>query len=338
MDKYQNSKTPLQVWTPRQWNLLEQKVLSKINSSRSEEKKKELAIKYARRVLRSHSTSFFIVTRFLPKEKRDQVELVYGSVRYPDEIVDSFKINATEKKSLLKEWRRSYHLSLKTDSFSDSINNGVPILLAGFSEVVKSHNIPSLYYDSFLEAMELDVEPRNFKDLEDVIENYIFGSAIVVGYFLAYIYGHTSDSDFETTLRSSRNLGIALQLTNFVRDIHEDAKRGRIYVPTSVLKKFNIEVPDFFKRLDDPEMLLARNDLAKIAEGYYKESRKELNSFAPDSRIAIKCCTDLYRKLNSRIMMCSKSLVQQESLSWSEKLGSLPMSKYWKLPVAYLKL
>tara|TARA_B100001105_G_C22380100_1_gene439245 strand:- start:122 stop:1138 length:1017 start_codon:yes stop_codon:yes gene_type:complete len=338
MDKYQNSKTPPLIWTPQQWDLLEQKVLSKINISRSEEKKKELAIKYARKVLRTHSTSFFIVTRFLPKGKRDQVELVYGSVRYPDEIVDSFKINASEKKSLLKEWRRNYHLSLKTDSFSESINNGVPILLAGFAEVVKSHNIPSHYYDSFLEAMELDVEPRNFKDLEDVIENYIFGSAIVVGYFLAYVYGHTPDSDFETTLRSSRNLGIALQLTNFVRDIHEDAKRGRIYVPTSVLKKFNIEVPDFLKRLNDPEILLVRNNLAKIAEDYYEESRKELNSFSSDSRIAIKCCTDLYRKLNNRIMTRSKSLVEQESLSWSEKLGSLPVSKYWKLPAAYLKL
>ena len=141
----------------------------------------KIAVNYSRKVLKTHSTSFFIVTRFLPKYMRDEVELVYGSVRFPDEIVDSFDIENDEKKVLLDQWRKNYHIAIQTNSFKNSVNAGVPVLLAGFAEVVKKYSIPIDYYNSFLDAMELDVKPRKFEDIDDLIDNYIFGSAIVVG-------------------------------------------------------------------------------------------------------------------------------------------------------------
>ena len=73
----------------------------------------------------------------------------------------------------------------------------MPILLAGFTEVVKKYSIPPSYYESFLDAMELDVEPRDFEDTDDLIDNYVYGSAIVVGYFLAYVYGSSQIDNFE---------------------------------------------------------------------------------------------------------------------------------------------
>lgn len=324
-------------WTPNEWGNFEESYLNDLKSSSANSL--DVAVKFSRKVLKTHSTSFFIVTRFLPKFMRDEVELVYGSVRFPDEIVDSFDIKNDEKKVLLSNWRNKYRLALESGSFEDSINKDVPILLAGFTEVVKKYSIPSSYYESFLDAMELDVEPRNFENTDDLIDNYVYGSAIVVGYFLAYVYGSSQIDNFKETLKSSKELGIALQLTNFIRDINEDLKRGRIYIPKTILKNNGIELKNYANNVNQNTTSInsARMELASIANKYYKESEKGIESFSPDSRVAIKACIELYGKLNERIISRGNDIKVRESLSWSEKLGALPSSKYWKLPMAYLK-
>ncbi len=324
-------------WTPNEWGNFEESYLNDLKSSSANSL--DVAVKFSRKVLKTHSTSFFIVTRFLPKFMRDEVELVYGSVRFPDEIVDSFDIKNDEKKVLLSNWRNKYRLALESGSFEDSINKDVPILLAGFTEVVKKYSIPSSYYESFLDAMELDVEPRNFENTDDLIDNYVYGSAIVVGYFLAYVYGSSQNDNFKETLKSSKELGIALQLTNFIRDINEDLKRGRIYIPKTILKNNGIELKNYANNVNQNTTSInsARMELASIANKYYKESEKGIESFSPESRVAIKACIELYGKLNERIISRGNDIKVRESLSWSEKLGALPSSKYWKLPMAYLK-
>jgi len=324
-------------WTPSEWGNFEESYLNDLKSSSGTSL--DVAVKFSRKVLKTHSTSFFIVTRFLPKFMRDEVELVYGSVRFPDEIVDSFDIKNYEKKELLSNWRNKYRLALESGSFEDSINKDVPILLAGFTEVVKKYSIPSSYYESFLDAMELDVEPRDFEDTDDLINNYVYGSAIVVGYFLAYVYGSSQIDNFEETLKSSKELGIALQLTNFIRDINEDLKRGRVYIPKTILNNNGIDLKNYDNNVNQNTSSInaARMELASIANKYYKESEKGIESFSPESRIAIKACIELYGKLNDRIISRGNDIKTRESLSWSEKLGALPSSKYWKLPIAYLK-
>ena len=324
-------------WTPSEWGNFEESYLNDLKSSSGTSL--DVAVKFSRKVLKTHSTSFFIVTRFLPKFMRDEVELVYGSVRFPDEIVDSFDIKNYEKKELLSNWRNKYRLALESGSFEDSINKDVPILLAGFTEVVKKYSIPSSYYESFLDAMELDVEPRDFEDTDDLINNYVYGSAIVVGYFLAYVYGSSQIDNFEETLKSSKELGIALQLTNFIRDINEDLKRGRVYIPKTILNNNGIDLKNYGNNVNQNTSSInaARMELASIANKYYKESEKGIESFSPESRIAIKACIELYGKLNDRIISRGNDIKTRESLSWSEKLGALPSSKYWKLPIAYLK-
>ena len=324
-------------WTPNEWGNFEESYLNDLKYSSGTSL--DVAVKFSRKVLKTHSTSFFIVTRFLPKFMRDEVELVYGSVRFPDEIVDSFDIKNDEKKELLSNWRNKYRLALESGSFEDSINKDVPILLAGFTEVVKKYSIPSSYYESFLDAMELDVEPRDFEDTDDLINNYVYGSAIVVGYFLAYVYGSSQIDNFEETLKSSKELGIALQLTNFIRDINEDLKRGRVYIPKTILNNNGIDLKNYGNNVNQNTSSInaARMELASIANKYYKESEKGIESFSPESRIAIKACIELYGKLNDRIISRGNDIKTRESLSWSEKLGALPSSKYWKLPIAYLK-
>jgi hypothetical protein len=144
--------------TEQEWRELDAATRDQVGNAASETEAWSSVTRSARVVLRNYSTSFFIVTRFLLARKREQV--IYAAVRYPDEVVNTFPLSSTARLGLL----------------------------AGFSEVVKPKKIPPDYYHSFLDAMEADSDPREFEHLDDLIDSYISGSAVVVGYFLAPVY------------------------------------------------------------------------------------------------------------------------------------------------------
>ena len=90
-----------ETWSEAEWNLLEQRTQRAAAEAGSEAEAWKIIVRQARVVLREYSTSFFIVTRFLPPEKRDKVEAIYAAVRYPDEIADTFPISAEERAARL---------------------------------------------------------------------------------------------------------------------------------------------------------------------------------------------------------------------------------------------
>jgi 15-cis-phytoene synthase len=280
----------------------------------------------ARHVLKSYSTSFFLVTRFLPPEKRAEVEVIYAAVRYPDEIVDSFPVSVERRLELLQEWADGYEAGLEG-------RVDIPPFLAAFTEVVRRRGIPAEHYRSFLEAMRLDVEPRLYATMDDLIDSYVYGSAIVVGYFLAYVYG---GSDFQRVLNSSRNLGIGLQLTNFLRDVSEDQRRGRVYLPQDLLLAEGISRVDVdnVEQLDSLNRVLRR--VSAIAEEHYAASERDLDAFSPDCVTAIRACIDVYRQLNLRIGRSAQGVRHRESVPMVTKFQVLPASKYWRVPLAWL--
>jgi phytoene synthase len=257
-------------------------------------------------------------------------------VRYPDEIVDTFPISSSEKRRRLNEWAAHYETALASSSIKASLAAGVPCFVAGFAEVARAAAIPPAHYRAFIAAMRRDSDPRPFATLDDLIESYIYGSAIVVGYFLAYVYGASHAWSFNRALESARSLGIALQLTNFLRDVREDQRRGRVYLPQDMLRGEGIHA----LATDDPRQHTALNRvlrrLSAIAESYYTAALSDIDAFADDSRTAIRACVDVYRQLNQRIGHSPRGLLARESVPMGDKLRVLPPSKYWRLPLAYL--
>jgi phytoene/squalene synthetase len=125
-------------------------------------------------------------------------------VRYPDEIVDTFPLSNTERAELSDEWQAAYEVGLRCASLAEALREGVPCFLAAFTKVVRERRIPPEQYRTFLEAMRRNTNPRPFESLEDLIENYVYGSAVVVGYFLTHVYGARSESEFGRALSASR--------------------------------------------------------------------------------------------------------------------------------------
>ena len=317
------------LWDYKEWQDLESNVSRKILNSKDQKEAFQIGKKMGKKILKNYSNSFFTVTRFLPKEKRDLVEIIYASVRYPDEIVDTFTMSNKKKNQLLDCWKEDFLASRTFSSITKSVDSGIPTILSCYRKAAVEKSIPDEYYISFIEAMRKDIEVSEYKKMEDLIDGYVYGSAIVVGYFLAYIYGPEEGYSVEDLLTPSKDLGIALQLTNFARDVYEDYFRGRFYAPTELLRKPNSK--------DELEnyILSARKILANEAEKWYSKAESGMNYFASDSQIAIKTCLELFRKLNNKILLQDMPLDHRYSLSTKDKFSFLPLNKFWKLILLY---
>lgn len=237
----------LEGWPEATWEALAESTRRRVLTATGEHAAWRAVTRSSWRVIRAFTTSFFRASRFLPAAKRRRVDVIYAAVRYPDEVVDSFPLAPGERLDRLDLWGREYDRALAARSLREAVEAGVPWPLAGFSRVVREAAIPAQHYRAFLAAMRLDVHPRPFADLADLVDSYVYGSAVVVGYFLAHVYGTGGPGETARALDASRRLGIALQLTNFCRDVVEDHHRGRLYLPLDELAREGIGELDFYR-------------------------------------------------------------------------------------------
>jgi phytoene synthase len=324
------------VWSQAEWAMRERRARAAALGAHSEQAAWRVLNREARRVMCAYTTSFFIVSRFLPRAKREEVEAVYAAVRYPDEVVDTFPLNAGERLRLLDEWGAHYEAGLKSATLREALARGVPAHLAAFTRVVRERDIPREHYRSFLDAMRLDIRPRPFETLDDLVRSYVYGSAVVVGYFLTHVYGARGPRDFVRALGSARDLGVALQLTNFLRDVAEDQRRGRVYLPADALRAEGVERLDAADPRQQEPLARVLRRLASVAAQHYASAEADLDAFAPDCRLAIQACIKVYGRLNERIAASDGGVAHRESVPLREKFRALPVSKYWRIPLAYL--
>ncbi len=336
MNESGKNSSSQRVWRAEEWAALERATSVRARAARDERARWSVINREARRVMRTYTTSFFIVSRFLPAAKREEVEAVYAAVRYPDEIVDTFPLAVEARRMMLDRWQEGYEAGLACSSLEEALRGGVPCFLAAFTKVVHERRIPHEHYRAFLDAMRSDTAPRRFETFEDLVENYVYGSAVVVGFFLTHVYGAQSSADFKRALEGARSLGIALQLTNFLRDVAEDYRRGRVYLPQDMLREAGVE--DLCARDERQQRALTQvlRRLARVAGEHYARSLADLDAFSPDCRPAIHACIKVYGQLNERIAASSHGIAHRESVPLTEKLAVLPPSKYWRIPLAYL--
>lgn len=290
----------------------------------------------SKKIIRFFSSNFYTISRILPQKKRSDVECVYATVRYPDEIVDTFNLNSEEKLDLLKNWEKDYFNSLKTFSFTESMSVTENPIISYFRELIINHSIPENYYPNYLKSMREDLNPKIYKDFDDLINNYIFGSAIIVGYLLTYAYGHSKSSDISSALKTSKSLAIALQLTNFARDIKDDFNRQRCYAPLTVVQKLYNKNKQELTIKNQHEMRFIQLAMANEAEKYYKETWKGINNFSTESIPAISACTKVFQKLNQKIIIDKNSVNNRCSLSFYKKIKSIPLRHTLKISLIYL--
>ncbi|WOK06708.1 phytoene/squalene synthase family protein [Imperialibacter roseus] len=179
------------------------------------------ALKVSQLVTERYSTSFTLGIKTLHKKFRDPVFAIYGFVRYADEIVDTFHDH--NKKALLERFRKDTY-----DAIDEKLSFN-PILHS-FQSVVNQYKIENELIDAFLRSMEMDIIQNEYN--ESGYQEYIYGSAEVVGLMCLRVFCEGDDEQFRSLKAPARRLGAAFQKVNFLRDIKSDFKdRGRTYFP-----------------------------------------------------------------------------------------------------------
>jgi phytoene synthase len=322
-------------WSLEKWQQLYARLNRALRRTHDDGTARDILADAAWKILRNYSTSFFIVTRFLPYHKRRDVELIYAAVRYPDEVVDTFPIPPDHKRQLLSAWRADYQTALGCTSLVESLRAGCNPIVAGFTDVVRRHGIPPEHYHAFLDAMEFDICPHPFETFDDLIEGYVYGSAIVVGYFLTYVYGTAPGASLDEALKSARALGIALQLTNFLRDIGEDHHRSRCYVPLELLRSAGTTIDEFLAGSNPAANQYIVDRYATVAWEYYREAERSLHAFDQTCLPAISACIAVYGELNAMLQRQHYAR-KRLSVPMRRKFACLPPSKYWVVPLSLI--
>jgi phytoene synthase len=179
-------------------------------------------------------SSFYYSFLFLPKTKRLAITALYAFCREVDDIADAEMDNKIKLVKL--EWWRSEIESL----FSGSTNHPVTKALVS---PIKNFNLEKEYFLEIINGMEMDLKEVRIANFEE-LNLYCYRVAGVVGLLSASIFGYKDPK----TLEYAKKLGLALQLTNIIRDVYEDSLRNRLYLPLDELKKFGVTEAQIFNR------------------------------------------------------------------------------------------
>ena len=178
----------------------------------------------SRRVTKASGSNFYYAFLFLPKPKREAIYAVYAFCRLSDDLVDEVKAGG-DPAAALTRWRQELDIDFHG-------GDGHP-LIAAVGQAARRFNIPKAYFQELLNGMEMDLTRGRYATFEELY-SYCYRVASVVGLICIEIFGYRNPG----TKTYAERLGIAFQLTNILRDLALDARRGRIYLPQDELKRF----------------------------------------------------------------------------------------------------
>lgn len=176
-------------------------------------------------------SSFYYAFLFLPPERRRAITALYAFCREVDDIVDE-TTEASVARMKLAWWRT------QVEELFESGNAAHPVMQA-LAPHISAYGLKAAQLHAVIDGMEMDLDCHQYPDWES-LRRYCWHAAGVVGELSANIFGRTSDA----TLVYADKLGLAFQLTNIIRDVGDDARRGRIYLPQEDLRRFDVDPGD----------------------------------------------------------------------------------------------
>lgn len=242
-----------------------------------------------------HGTTYYLATQCFPRQARERTHAIYGFVRVPDEWVDNpGEMSVAERAAKLADFRAQLLAGWWTEA--DPKRPDEPVLRA-FCDVAGDVKMPIEEPLVFLEAMEMDLTVGRYATYAD-LERYMRGSAAAVGVMMCYAMGVDLKPE---THRAACDLGNAFQLTNFLRDVREDAARGRIYLPLEDLARFGIPESHVLEGRFSPQFEALARFEAERARALYASADPEIGRLPGRARKAVRLARILYARILDRI-------------------------------------
>lgn len=257
----------------------------------------EQALAYTEQHTKDSKTNFYYSFLFLPKAKRDAIFTVYSFCRETDDIVDE-EVPLEQARQNLDDWRREVD-----QCFAGNPKH--PIMQALY-HTIQEFPMPADYFHQLIDGCEMDLTKTRYQTFDE-LENYCYHVASVVGLICIEIFGYRSTNTKEYAI----NLGKALQMTNILRDVGEDAERGRIYLPLEDLERFGYSEADMLKQSKTDAFTSLIRFEAQRAEQYYQNARDLFEPKDHDLLFPAEIMRVIYYSLLQRIHAVNYNVFDQ---------------------------
>lgn len=261
--------------------------------------------------IRKNSRTFLFATGLLPRRKRNAIRALYAFCRATDDLVDEGKATYEE----MEEWREKVKLP--------SREQHDPTLYL-WAVTREKYPINPRYEDELISGVASDISPRVYHTWEE-LEAYCYHVASTVGLLSIPVVGLRKGLRFEQAAPYAITLGIALQLTNILRDVGEDARRGRVYLPESDLERFGLTRADILAGVQDERFnALMKFEIAR-ARKLYLDALPGIAMLSPSGQLAVGAAALLYRAILDEIEAIRYCVHQfRAHTSERKKLAMLP--------------
>lgn len=254
-----------------------------------EQKLLSSAYQYCETITRQNSKTFFMASSLLPKAKRRAAQALYAFCRISDDIVDRSTGNIQEQ---LQSWRQHVvHNSSLPDV--QSIEQAVNL---AWSDTRRAYRIPLGYVEQLIDGLSLDFIQTRYQNFSELAK-YCYGVACTVGLMSMHIVGYAGHEAIPYAIR----LGVALQITNILRDVGEDWRAGRLYLPQDELDAFGLSEEDIDTgKVDNRWREFMRFQIQR-ARRLYADAMPGVGLLHRDGRFAIAAAGDLYSAILDQI-------------------------------------
>ena len=239
-----------------------------------------------RRLNARHGRTYYLATLLLPPAKRPYVHALYGFARYADEIVDDLDSTLADeqKADWLVGWGSRFLAEVRAGGSDHALSRAVV-------DTVRRWDIPLGLFEDFLASMRMDLAVTDYPTYDDLMK-YVWGSAAVIGLQMVPVLEPLVPRELAEPYAA--DLGVAFQLSNFIRDVGEDLRRGRVYLPGEDLEHFGVDRERLARGVvDGPVRRLLAYEIARTRE-LYRAAEPGIRLLHPTSRDCIRTAFRLY--------------------------------------------
>ncbi|MEX0593925.1 MAG: squalene/phytoene synthase family protein [Balneolaceae bacterium] len=285
-----------------------------------EDERMQRAYEHCRQVTRTYAKTFYLATRFLPNEKQRGIFSIYAICRYLDDLVDESE-DLIEKRQL-----RVSDVQERLDRFREDLlahytgtMDSEPVLTA-FAQTLRHWQIPVRLPLELMEGVRMDLTIDRYETFQELYQ-YAYRVASTVGLMTSEVFGYTQ----EEALEYAEDLGIAMQLTNILRDVGEDLRRNRIYLPADELELFGIREDQLFDAQTDSNFEQFMRFQITRARRYYSQADLGIPMLSADSRMPVWLARENYSSILRKIEENRYQVFNQRAyLNTVEKVRILP--------------
>ena len=244
---------------------------------------------HSRALTRKSASNLALAFILLPREKRDAMSALYAFCRAVDDVADEDSVPTERRREQLAAWREDIRRACENKKSEFILNQE-------FQPIIQQFKLPFSLFDELIQGCEMDLDTRRYENY-DQLELYCHRVASVVGLLSIEIFGYQNPACRDYAVY----LGQALQLTNILRDVKNDAARGRLYLPQTELKKFNVSEREILEGKYSERYFALAGSVAARAKHFYSLAQKNLPPEDRRAMVAAELMGSVYWRLLQKL-------------------------------------